>query len=171
VPIGLVMSVQPVIDTEKNLITLSLRPTVTALTGTAISDPAVSLQLASACGASTASATGPCSASSLQTAVNNSAVPVIDVREMESVVTVPSGDIVVMGGLMQEVVSKQDSGIPGASDVPVVGNLFKANSDNTQMTELVVFLKATIVHGAETVDWADRDIYKRYMHDPRPLGF
>lgn len=171
VPIGLVMSVQPSIDLERNQVTLSLRPTVTAATGTTVSDPAVSLSLAAACGASNAPSTGPCSTQSINTAITNSAVPVIDVREMDSVVTVPSGDVVVMGGLMQEMVSKQESGVPGASEVPVMGNLFKANDDNTQLTELVIFLKATVVHGSDSVDWADKDTYHHYMHDPRPLGF
>lgn len=168
VPIGLVMTVQPSIDAERDQVTLSLRPTVTAWSGNTVSDPAVALSLASACGTSTSSA---CSQSSINTAVNSSSVPVIDVREMESVVTVPSGAVVVMGGLMQEAVNKNDSGMPGAMDVPVVGNLFKANSDQTSMTELVVFLKATVVHGAPPIDDADKDVYRRYIHDPRPLGF
>jgi type II secretory pathway component GspD/PulD (secretin) len=167
-PIGLVMTVQPSIDAEKGLVTLGLRPTVTAWPGTSVSDPAVALSLASACGNSSS---GACSPASIAEAVQSSAVPVVDVREMESVITVPSGAVVVMGGLMQEMVNKNESGVPGALDVPVVGNLFKANTDQTQLTELVVFLKATVVRGAETVDWADKDTYKRFMHDPRPLGF
>ena len=156
------------IDAERDQVTLSLRPTVTAWSGDTVSDPAVALSLAGACSTSTSSA---CSQSSISTAINSSSVPVIDVREMESVVTVPSGAVVVMGGLMQEVVNKQDSGLPGAMDVPILGNLFKANSDQTKMTELVVFLKASVVHGASPVDPSDQDTYKRFMHDPRPLGF
>ena len=168
VPIGIVMMVQPSIDTEHERVTLNLRPTVTAWAGNTVSDPAVALSLASACGTSTSSA---CSQNSINTAVASSSVPVIDVREMESVVTVNSGAVVVMGGLMQEVVNKQQSGVPGAEDLPGLGNLFRANSDQTQLTELVVFLKATVVHGSEPVDWADKDLYQRFMHDPRPLGF
>jgi general secretion pathway protein D len=167
-PIGLVMTVQPSIDLDHDQVTLGLRPSVTAWPGTSVSDPAVALSLASACGSSTAAA---CSTANINAAIASSSVPVVDVREMDSVVTVPSGSVIVMGGLMQEVVSKQDSGVPGAADMPVVGNLFKANSNSTKVTELVVFLKATVVRGAETVDWADKDLYKRYMHDPRPLGF
>jgi general secretion pathway protein D len=167
-PIGLVMTVQPSIDAEHDQVTLGLRPTVTAWPGTSVSDPAVALGLASACGNSTASA---CSTANISSAITSSSVPVVDVREMDSVVTMPSGAVVVMGGLMQEVVSKTDSGIPGAEDAPLVGNLFKANSQQTQLTELVIFLKATVVHGTDSVDWADRDLYKRFMHDPRPLGF
>jgi general secretion pathway protein D len=167
-PIGLVMTVQPSIDADKGLVTLGLHPSVTAWPGSTVSDPAVALSIASACGAAT---TGACSATNVANAVAAASVPVVDVREMESIVTVPSGSVVVLGGLMQQVNSKNDSGIPGASDVPVVGNLFKANSDSLQLTELVVFLKATLVHGPDSVDWADKDTYQNYVHDPRPLNF
>jgi general secretion pathway protein D len=168
-PIGLVMTVQPSIDTERDQVTLSLRPTVTAKAGSAVPDPAVQLSLASACAGSS---TGACSPSNINTAISSASVPVVDVREMESVVTVPSSAVVVMGGLMQETASKSESGVPGAADVPLVGNLFKANNDSTKLTELVIFLRATIVRAAaDTVDGADKDLYKRYMHDPRPLGF
>jgi general secretion pathway protein D len=167
-PIGLVMTVQPSVDAEHGLVTLGLRPSVTAWPGTTVSDPAVALSIASACGIAV---TGACSPTNVSNAIAAAAVPVVDIRELESVVTVPSGAVVVLGGLMQQIDSKTDSGIPGASDAPVVGNLFKANSDQVQLTELVVFLKATLVHGPETVDWADKDTYQKYMHDPRPLTF
>jgi general secretion pathway protein D len=167
-PIGLVMTVQPSIDVDHDRVTLGLRPSVTAWPGSSVSDPAVALGLASACGGST---TGACSSTNIANAIASSAVPVVDVREMDSVVTLPSGGILVMGGLMQETVSKNDSGVPGAADMPVVGDLFKANSDQTQLTELVVFLKATVIHGKESVDEADKDLYQRYIHDPRPLAF
>lgn len=167
VPIGVVMTVQPTIDPDTNQITMQLRPTVSVHNGD-VADPAVSLSLASACAGST---TGPCSASSISQAVTNSLVPVVEVREMDSVVTVPSGDVVIMGGLMQETTTKQQTGVPGVQDVPLAGNLFKAQSDEGDLTELVIFLKATMVHGADSVDWADKDLYQRYMHDPRPLAF
>jgi len=167
-PIGLVMTVMPTIDPERGLITLGLRPSVTAWPGTTVSDPAVGLSIATACGGSI---TGACSPANVATAVASASVPVVNIREMESVVTVPSGTVVVLGGLMQQINSKQDSGVPGAADVPVLGNLFKANSDQIQLTELVIFLKATLVRGPDTVDWADKDAYKNYFHDPRPAAF
>jgi general secretion pathway protein D len=167
-PIGLIMTVQPSIDLEREQVTLGLRPTVTAWPGTTVSDPAVALSLASACGSSSASV---CSASNIASAIASSSVPVVDVREMDSVVTVPSGSVVVMGGLMQSTGNKQTSGVPGAEDVPLAGELFKATSDHTQLTELVIFLKATVIHGSDSVDWADKDLYQTYHHDPRPLGF
>lgn len=167
-PIGLVMTVMPAIDMERGVITLGLRPTVTAWPGASVSDPAVALGIASNCGGSVS---GACSPANVANAIASSAVPVVDIREMESVVTIPSGSVVVLGGLMQQINSKQDSGVPGAADVPVVGNLFKATTDQTQLTELVVFLKATLVRGPESVDWADKDAYKNYFKDARPLAF
>ncbi len=167
VPIGVVMTVQPSIDPEHNMVTLGLRPTVSVHNGD-VADPAVSLDLASACAGNT---TGPCSATAQTSAVNSSLVPVVEVREMDSVVTVPSGDLIVMGGLMQQNNQRQSTGVPGAQDIPVAGNLFKAQSTESDVTELVIFLKATVVHGSESADWADRDLYKRYMTDPRPLAF
>ncbi len=168
VPIGVVMTVQPVIDTEKGQVTMSLRPTVSVHSGD-VADPAVALSLASACASS--NGTGACSQANIATAVTNSNVPVVEVREMDSVVTVPSGEIVIMGGLMLTNNQKQETGLPGASDVPVVGNLFKVQSHENDVTELVIFLKASIVHGNDSVEWADRDLYKRYIQDPRPLAF
>jgi general secretion pathway protein D len=168
VPIGVVMTVQPVIDSEKDQVTLNLRPSVSNHSGD-VSDPAVGLMLASACAGSV---TGACSPTSISSAVTNSNVPVVEVREMDSVVTVPSGDILVMGGMMQTKTQKQETGVPGAADIPLLGNLFKVQSHETDVTELVIFLKATIVHNpSESIDWADKDVYKRYMQDPRPLAF
>ncbi len=167
VPIGVVMTVQPSIDLDRSQVTMSLRPSVSVHSGD-VADPAVALGLASACAGST---TGPCSAANISSATTNSNVPVVEVREMDSVVTVPSGEIVVMGGLMQTNTQKQETGVPGAADVPLLGNLFKVQSHETDVTELVIFLKASIIHGSDSVEWADKDLYKRYIQDPRPLAF
>lgn len=167
VPIGVTMTVQPIIDPEKDLVTLSLRPTVSVHAGDA-ADPAVGLALAAACVTSTV---GACSPTSIATSVANSNVPIVEIREMDSVVTVPSGEIVIMGGMMQSNTKKQDTGVPGAADIPLIGNLFKAQTSETDVTELVIFLKASIVHGNDSIDWADKDLYKRYIQDPRPLAF
>jgi general secretion pathway protein D len=148
VPIGLVMTVQPSINTEKEEVTLSLRPTVSRIVAN-VDDPAVLLV----------------------NAAIHSQVPVVEVREMDSVVTVGSGEIVIMGGLMQERTKNQSNGVPGVMDVPVIGNLAKATDDLSNVVELVIFLKATMVRGSNSVHDGDKDLYKRYIHDPRPLAF
>jgi general secretion pathway protein D len=153
VPIGLVMTVQPQVNLDNDDITLGLRPTISRI-ARRVNDPAVDLTSAAA-GASI-----------------TSAVPVVEVREMDSVVTIPTGRTIIMGGLMQERIQKDSSGIPGASDIPLLGNLFKAQSDSIAVTELVVFIRATVIKAPEkAVNPADRDLYQKFTRDPRPLTF
>lgn len=148
VPVGLVMVVQPSIDIDTDTVTLSLRPTLSRIIGF-VDDPAVSI------------------------ASNNtvtSQVPVTEVREIDSVVSAKSGEVVIMGGLMQEVASYNDAGIPGFQDIPWLGNAFKSNEDNRDVVELVIFLRATIVP-APLPDPADINLYSTFAVDPRPLTF
>ena len=148
VPVGLVMVVQPSINLDENTVTMSLRPTLSRIIGF-VDDPAVSL-------------------ASNNTVVSQ--VPITEVREMDSIVSAHSGEVVIMGGLMQEVSANAESGVPGFQDVPWVGNLFKSNDDDREVIELVIFLKATIVR-APLPDAADIDLYSTFAIDPRPLTF
>ncbi|MFZ5932003.1 MAG: secretin N-terminal domain-containing protein [Pseudomonadota bacterium] len=148
VPEGVIITVQPSIHSETDEIGMTLRPTITRITGT-INDPGVSI------------------------ASNNtvqSPVPIIAVQEIDSVVTVRSGRVLVMGGLMQDSAISTDTGLPGASSLPVIGNLFKARSDANRQTELVIFLRATIIEDSGASP-ADIDLYKTFGRDRRPLPF
>ncbi len=121
VPIGLVMNVIPFI-TEDQRVVLNVRPSISRILGFA-EDPNPELSLGG---------------------VQNS-VPEIQVREMESVLSVASGETVVIGGLMQELSSYNDRGVPGFSDLPVLGKLFGKLSSSRTKSELLVFLKPTIL--------------------------
>lgn len=153
VPIGLVMTVQPSVNLDNDEISLGLRPTISRI-ARRVNDPAVDLQAAAAGSNVT------------------SAVPVVEVREMDSVVTIPTGRTIIMGGLMQERAQKDTQAIPGASDIPLLGNLFKAQADSVSVTELVVFIRASVIKAPEkSLSAADRDIYQKFTRDPRPLTF
>jgi len=67
------------------------------------------------------------------------------VRESDSVVKAKNGQVVVIGGLMQNSSSKEDGGLPGVSDVPVVGNLFKQQKRVNARSELVILLRPIVV--------------------------
>jgi general secretion pathway protein D len=122
VPVGLVMSVTPQIS-ESGYVSLNIRPTISRITGYAI-DPAPRLAGADF----------------------DNLIPEIQVREIESLLQVLDGRTVVLGGLMQnEQVSGKD-GVPGLSRIPGVGKLFSYSRDSLVKTELVIFLKPTIVH-------------------------
>ena len=124
VPIGLVMNVIPFI-TEDQRIVLNVRPSISRILGFA-DDPNPELSLGG---------------------VQNS-VPEIQVREMESVLSVASGETVVIGGLMQEVSSYNDRGVPGVGNLPLIGKLFGRISSSRSKSELLVFLKPSIMPAA-----------------------
>jgi MSHA biogenesis protein MshL len=73
-----------------------------------------------------------------------------DVRETDTIVKVNDGNIVAIGGLMQEQQERNKSGLPVAGDIPVVGNLFKNTNRTAQKIELVILLKPTIVHAEDS---------------------
>lgn len=149
VPEGVILTVQPSINLKREEVTLGLRPTITRVVGFK-DDPAVRL----------AGSTEP------------SPVPEVEVREMDSVVTMSSGEVVVMGGLMQERATAETTGIPGVMDVPLVGYLARRQSDLTELVELVVIIKATILKNArDSVQPQDRKLYDRFGLDPRPMAF
>ncbi|WP_144392404.1 pilus (MSHA type) biogenesis protein MshL [Pleionea sediminis] len=68
------------------------------------------------------------------------------IRESDSIVKLKSGQVVVIGGLMQNQVVKRDSGTPFLSSIPVIGNIFKQQRDKVVKSELVLLLKATVVN-------------------------
>jgi len=55
------------------------------------------------------------------------------------------GNIIVLGGLMNVVLNKGRSGIPGLGDVPVIGGAFRNSSNDTTKRELVILIKPTII--------------------------
>ncbi|SEN91323.1 MSHA biogenesis protein MshL [Duganella sp. CF517] len=71
--------------------------------------------------------------------------------EMDSMVRGQDGQVVAIGGLMRQATTSDRSGVPGASDIPVVGALFRASGEVIQKRELVVLIKPTIVESS--ADW------------------
>lgn len=67
-----------------------------------------------------------------------------NIRESDTIIKASNGEIVVIGGLMQTVVSDQESGVPGLRSLPLLGNLFKSKSKSEKKKELVILLKPTV---------------------------
>lgn len=67
------------------------------------------------------------------------------IRETDSVVKAKNGQVVVIGGLMQEKTESNTAGVPYLSDVPYLGNLFTQKRDLTVKSELVIMLKPVVV--------------------------
>ena len=152
VPEGVLVNVQPSIDLDNNTVSLALRPTITSIVGE-VSDPAIQYI----------------------TAANNiqgveSLVPELNVQEIDSVIRVRSGQPIVMGGLLQDKANSTEEGVPVLSEVPMFGALFRQHQDSIQKTELIIFLKATILDNPmDSVHDTDRDVYRAFSDDRRPF--
>jgi len=72
------------------------------------------------------------------------------IRESDSVVRALSGQVIVIGGLMQNISNKDDAALPGLSDVPVAGALFGQQSEIIKRTELVILLRPIVVGSNKT---------------------
>ena len=145
VPEGVLINVQPSIDRGTDTVSMAIRPTITRRVGDGVNDPNPALLLPST-------------------------VPEIGVQEFESVVRLHSGQTVVLGGLMQDQVSSGQNGVPVLSEVPLLGGLFRDHTDTIAKTELVVFLKATILKNGDTgIHDTDKDLYRTFSSDRRPF--
>lgn len=69
------------------------------------------------------------------------------VSETDSIVRVADGNIVAIGGLMKVDLADRKSGLPGAQDLPLVGQLFGSRDRLVVKKELVILVKPTIING------------------------
>lgn len=72
-------------------------------------------------------------------------LPVASISETDSIVRVMDRQIVAIGGLMTQQATSDRSGVPGVSEVPVFGNLFKQRDSTRYKRELVVLIKPTVI--------------------------
>lgn len=74
------------------------------------------------------------------------------VRETDSVIKASDGQVVVIGGLMQNKEKNLESGVPFFSDIPVIGKLFQQNRDTRVKSELVILLRPRVMR-PDVADW------------------
>lgn len=80
-------------------------------------------------------------------------------RSIESTVLVDDGDVVVIGGLISDDTKNGDSQVPILGDIPVLGNLFKYKSKSRDKTNLMVFLRPTVLRDAKAAAQLTGDRY------------
>ncbi|MEN9479899.1 MAG: hypothetical protein RLZZ298_1294 [Pseudomonadota bacterium] len=135
VPVGFVMSVTPQIS-ETGEVTLNVRPVISRVVRE-INDPNPALR-------------------QFNPPIINK-IPIIQTREMESVMRIQGGEIAVLGGLMQDAGTDGEDAVPGLRAIPGLGELFKQKSQIRSKSELVVFLRPVVVQ-----DSSVRGDYKGY---------
>lgn len=121
VAVGMVMGVTPQIN-DDGRVSITVRPTISRVTRF-VEDPNPLLAAAG---------------------VRNQ-VPEIQTREMESVLQIGSGQTVILGGLMQNELRRDRDQLPIAGSDPKVGDLFAFRDERAVKTELVVFLRPTVI--------------------------
>lgn len=148
VPVGLMMTVHPVINYDNDEIMLTIRPTISRIAGyKEIQTPGV--------------------LNKNNTDLPKQHIPIIDVREIDSVLKMKSGEVMVLGGLMQERSANNSSALPGCSN-NILGTVLGHKKTDTQLTELVILLRAKIVKSANYAR-KDKYIYDKFINDARPF--
>lgn len=72
-------------------------------------------------------------------------LPQVDVKNVSTTVRVSDGDTIILGGLIDKNHDKTDSGIPGVSNIPILGWLFKTRTENDEIREMVVVMNVRVV--------------------------
>ena len=123
---GFMMAVLPQVSAADQIV-LNVRPTIRRRVDS-VTDPNPALQV---------TASNP-------NAVPN-VIPVFETREFDSMLRLQSGQIGVLAGLMQDIAENTDTGIPGVRSIPIIGEILSSRSNLSRKSELVIFLRATVV--------------------------
>lgn len=91
--------------------------------------------------------------------ITNASGPITNKRSLETNVLVDDGQIVVLGGLLQDSLSNGQDKVPLLGDVPGLGNLFRYETRKRSKTNLMVFLRPTVIRDASTVRGLTNDRY------------
>ncbi|UCF77170.1 MAG: pilus (MSHA type) biogenesis protein MshL [Betaproteobacteria bacterium] len=148
VAVGVVMGVTPQVG-DDDRVSLTVRPTITRLNPVQpfVNDP------------------NPTLCDENRTNCLQNPVPQVQTREMESVLQINNGQIVVLGGLMQDESRRNRDQIPGLGNVPDVGDLFAFRDEQVSKSELVIFLRTTIVKNP-TLDSDELKFFQRFLPQP-----
>jgi general secretion pathway protein D len=90
-------------------------------------------------------------------------------RSLESAVVVEDGQIVVLGGLIQDSFTDGSNKVPVAGDIPVVGALFRYDNRQRTKTNLMIFLKPTVVRSEAASNSLTADRYEYLMGEQQRL--
>lgn len=124
VPTGFTMSLTPQIN-DSDSVLINLRPSISRFLSY-VNDPNPTLAAAGII----------------------SQIPQLQTREMESILRIENNQVAILGGLMEDRINKNIQEIPLLGRIPLIGNLFQNRNDTTTKTELVIFLRPTVIKDA-----------------------
>lgn len=101
--------------------------------------------------------------------INNAAGVITNKRSLESTVLADEGQIVVLGGLIQDSVNDGDNKVPVLGDIPLLGNLFRYETRRRTKTNLMVFIRPYVLRTAQASQGLTQDRYE-YLRGEQQLG-
>jgi len=72
-------------------------------------------------------------------------LPEVRIKEISTTIDLEDGDVVVLGGLIDDIQSKEDQGVPILSSIPIIGYLFKNQVRNVESRELVIIISVKLI--------------------------
>ena len=85
-------------------------------------------------------------------------------RTINTTVIVGDGDILVLGGLLEDQLRESDQRVPFLGSIPIIGTLFKSTKISKVKTNLMVFIKPTILENPEQASYETNRKYN-YIRD------
>ena len=145
VPVGIILDIQPQIGDDGS-ITLSVNPSVSEVVGV----NSVTTQYASA------------------------TLPVVDRRDLDTVVKLRSGQTLVLAGIIKTSENNTDRGIPWLRKIPLLGNLFTKKEKSKIHTELAIFITPTLIDSSDAMTRVQTDLEQRLRDsgadlNPKPV--
>lgn len=145
VPVGIILDIQPQIG-DDGTITLSVNPSVSEVVGV----------------------------NSLTLAQASATLPVVDRRDLDTVVKLHSGQTLVLAGIIKTRENDTDRGVPWLRKLPIIGNLFTKKEKSKTHTELAIFLTPTLVEDPDQITRTRVDLEQRLKDsgadlDPKPV--
>lgn len=112
-----------------------------------------------------------------QQVVAGNEVPIIGKQELNTTVTIADRSTIVLGGLISESITDDDSGVPVLKKIPVIGNAVKTTAKNKSRSELMIFIQPVVVRSDQEAVVAsyDEDVRSEVGEDtaeafPEPGG-
>jgi len=104
----------------------------------------------------------------LRNGTEDSLTPTISQRRVKSAVSVTNGQTVVLAGLIQEQIERTKQGIPVIMDLPVVGDFVSTQSNRSDRTELIIFIKPQIIRDSVDAQLIAEELRLKVIGGARP---
>ena len=96
-------------------------------------------------------------------------VPIVSVRETDTIVRVREGETIVIAGLMQERATGEKTKVPVLGDIPILGGLFRRDDRSKKKVDLVILLTPTVVTPGDAAAMSASDQQRLYEEQRAPV--